>query len=121
MAFLITFANAIPRFIYLLSCYPALLILFFVVSYSFAIELSGGLFVFNFTFNANENKWYFDVLKNSVHVVSGVKLVTGEDILSQFRAYDIPEGVVSIVDVTGLYADPDDLNFGESVFLRYET
>lgn len=88
---------------------------------SFAVELSGDIFVFNFRFNENENKWYFDVIKNSINILLGIKLVNSEDLLSQFIAYDIPQGIISIVDVEGLYADPDDLNFGESVFLRYET
>ena len=87
---------------------------------SFSVELSGEVFEFNFTFNKSESKWYMSVLRNSVAVVSGQKLVNSQDLLSQYRAYNIPQGVLSIVDKDGLFADPDELNFNESVFFRYE-
>jgi len=87
---------------------------------SISISLSGILFTLNFRFNANESKWYMDILKESVNIVSGIKLVASADLLSQFIAYDIPEGTMSVVDVNGNYADPDESNFGQSVFLRYE-
>lgn len=85
-----------------------------------SVELSGDIFTLAFRFNANELKWYMDIIKNNEHVVSGVKLVESTDLLSQYRSYDVPAGQISIVDKDGLFKDPDDTNFGESVFLRYD-
>jgi len=87
---------------------------------SMSISLSGELFELKFRFNANEQKWYMSILKESARVVSGVKLVASADLLFQYAAYNIPSGKMSVVDVDGNYADPNETNFGESVFLRYE-
>lgn len=87
---------------------------------SLSVELSGIVFLLTFKFNRNELKWYMDIESDLGHVVSGVKLVAGDDLLQQYRAYDVPSGAISIVDKNGLYTDPDAENFGESVFLRYE-
>lgn len=87
---------------------------------SIAVELSGFIFELKFRFNANEGMWYMTLKKNDVEIVSNVKLVSTDDLLSQYTAYDVPQGVLSIVDQDGLYADPNNLNFGESVFLRYD-
>ena len=85
-----------------------------------SVELSGEIFEFAFKFNANESMWYMDVIKNSITIVAAVKLVSSDDLLTQFRAYDIPAGKITIVDKDGFYADPNETNFGESVFLRYD-
>ena len=84
-----------------------------------SVELSGEIFQLAFRFNINESKWYMDVSKNDSVIVAGVKLVESDDLLSQYRAYDIPKGAISVVDKDGLFQDPDGSNFGESVFLRY--
>jgi hypothetical protein len=89
-------------------------------AYSFSMLLSGDVFEFLLRFNGNEQKWYMTVLRSDAIVLAGVKLVHSEDLLAQFIAYDIPQGTLSIHDKDGNYADPNDLNFGESVFLRYE-
>ena len=85
-----------------------------------SVELSGVIFTLAFRFNANESKWYMDIIRNNVNVVSGVKLVESVDLLAQYRSYDVPAGQILIVDKDGLYKDPDAENFGESVFLRYD-
>ena len=85
-----------------------------------AVELSGEFFQLKFTFNINEFKWYMSIIKNNVDIVSAVKLVSINDLLSQFVAYDIPQGRMFVEDKDGLFADPDDTNFGESVFLKYD-
>ena len=73
---------------------------------SLAVELSGVIFTLNFKFNANESKWYMDIIRNNDHVVSGIKLVESDNLLSQYRSYDVPTGVIQIVDKDGLYKDP---------------
>lgn len=85
-----------------------------------SVELSGEIFELAFKFNANESMWYMDIIKNSIAIVAAIKLVASDDLLSQFRAYDVPRGTIKIVDKDGFYADPNETNFGESVFLRYD-
>lgn len=87
---------------------------------SLSIALSGEFFLLTFKFNRNEQKWYMDIENEAGTVVLGIKLVAVDDMLEQYRAYDVPAGVMSVVDKDGLYADPNETNFGESVFLRYE-
>ncbi len=87
---------------------------------SLTVELSGDFFQLKFTFNANESMWYMSIVKNNVEIASAVKLVSTDDLLAQFRAYDIPEGRMFVEDKDGLFSDPDETNFGESVFLKYD-
>ncbi len=84
------------------------------------VDLSGVIYKLAFNFNANESKWYMDLIKNDVQIVSGIKLVSSSNLLSQYRAYDVPVGNLFVFDKNGLFADPDETNFGESVFLRYD-
>lgn len=84
------------------------------------VELSGVFYELRFLFNGNESLWYMSLIKNSIEIVSGIKLVSGDNLLSQFRAYDVPDGRLYIEDQDGKYADPGEFNFGESVFLRYD-
>lgn len=87
---------------------------------SLSVELSDVVFQLNFRFNLNESKWYMDIVQDNEHIVSGIKLVESDDLLSQYRAYDVPSGKILIVDKDGLFKDPNETNFGESVFLRYD-
>jgi len=84
------------------------------------VELSGAFYELRFLFNANESLWYMDLIKDSVAIVSAIKLVSGDNLLAQFKAYDVPAGRLFIEDKDGLYSDPNETNFGESVFLRYD-
>jgi len=84
------------------------------------VELSGVFYELRFLFNANESLWYMSIIKDSIEIISAIKLVSGDNLLSQFRAYDIPAGKLFIEDKDGLYSDPNEANFGESVFLRYD-
>ncbi len=85
-----------------------------------SVSLSGDIYELAFRFNSNESKWYMDVIKNLNVILSGIKLVSSNDLLAQFKAYDIPFGRLFIFDKNGLFSDPDGSNFGESVFLRYD-
>ena len=85
-----------------------------------SVELSGEFYQFNFIFSANESKWYMSIIKNNVEIISSVKLVSSDNLLAQFVAYDIPVGRMFVEDKDGLFADPNETNFGESVFLKYD-
>jgi len=84
------------------------------------IELSGDFYQLKFEFNANEMMWYMSIIKGTIEIISSVKLVSSDDLLSQFRAYDIPKGKIFVEDKDGLFSDPNEENFGESVFLKYD-
>lgn len=89
-------------------------------TYLFAVELSGKVYDMRLHYNLRESHWYLDVSRNGSDIVKGVKLVHSDDLLSQFRAYEIPEGKLIVYDITGAYRDPDADNFGETVLLQYE-
>lgn len=89
-------------------------------TYLFAVELSGKVFDMRLHYNQRESHWYLDVARNGDDIVQGIKLVHTDDLLSQFRAYEIPEGKLIVHDITGAYRDPDADNFGETVLLQYE-
>lgn len=89
-------------------------------TYLFAVELTGKVYDMRLHYNQRETHWYLDISRNDTDIVKGVKLVHSDDLLSQFRAYDIPEGKLIIYDITGNYRDPDADNFGENVLFQYE-
>jgi len=89
-------------------------------AYSMSIELDGQVYDLTFHYNAREDRWYLRVSRNNTIVVDGVKLVHGTDLLSQYRAYDVPAGILSIVDSSGLFNDPSSSEFGNTIQLQYD-
>lgn len=88
--------------------------------YRFSVELSGKVFDLRIHYNLREKHFYCDFIHNDNNILTGVKLVHSDDLLSQYRAYDIPDGKIIVHDITGQYRDPDSTNFGETVLLQYE-
>ena len=89
-------------------------------AYSQSIELDGKVFDLSFHFNKREGQWYLTLSRNSALIVAGIKLVHGTDLLKQYRAYDVPEGILSIVDSSGLFQDPNASEFGNTIQLQYD-
>lgn len=89
-------------------------------AYSMSVEMDNKVYDLTLHFNAREDRWYLRVSRNDVIVVDGIKLVHGTDLLSQYRAYDVPAGILSIVDSSGLYQDPSSSEFGNTIQLQYD-
>ena len=86
----------------------------------FTASLNGKVFEIALHFNKRESKWYMDIKREEINVLSGVKVVNSTDLLAQYTAYDIPEGKILITDLDNLYRDPDAENFGQTVLLQYD-
>lgn len=89
-------------------------------SFTQQVELDGKVYDLLFKYNARESRWYMTIARNDVTLLSGLKLVHGSDLLSQFKyVEDIPKGLLAIVDLNSLYADPDADTLGQTVVMRY--
>jgi len=83
-------------------------------------ELDGVIYDMTFRWNSRDRSWHMDVGRDGIVLVSGVKLIETSDVLSQYqRINGLPVGVMSVVDLDGLGADPDDVNFGDRVVMQY--
>lgn len=89
-------------------------------AYSESIELNGQVFDFSFHYNNREDHWYIEISRSGALVISGLKLVNSTDLLAQYLAYDVPKGILSIVDSSGLFQDPSSLEFGNTIQLQYD-
>lgn len=88
-------------------------------AYSQSIELDGQVFNFSFHFNKREDKWYLKISRNDAIIIDSLKLVHGTDLLKQYRAYNVPKGILSVVDSSGLFKDPSSSEFGNTIQLQY--
>ncbi len=89
-------------------------------AYSQSIELDGQVFDLSFHFNKREDKWYLRISRNDAIIIDSLKLVHSTDLLSQYRAYNVPKGVLSVVDSSGLFQDPSSSEFGNTIQLQYD-
>lgn len=84
------------------------------------IELDGVVYDMTFHWNPRGDAWSMDVGRDGNVLISGVKLIETSDVLSQYqRIGGLPAGAMSVVDLDGLGADPDDTNFGDRVVIQY--
>ena len=88
--------------------------------FSQQVELDGFLYDLTFLWNERDQHWFLTIGRDDVVLVSEVKLVVTDDLLSQYtRVEDLPPGTLSIVDLDDLDRDPDGA-FGDRVLLLYE-
>ena len=84
------------------------------------VELDGLFYDLAFRWNPRGEHWSMDIGRDGVVNVYGIKLVSIDDLLEQYRrAEDLPPGTLFIEDLDGLDTDPNDTNFGDRVVLRY--
>jgi len=89
-------------------------------AYSQSVALDGEVFDLSFHFNKREDRWYMRISRGDAIIIDSLKLVHGTDLLAQYRAYDVPKGILSIVDASGLFQDPSLLEFGSTIQLQYD-
>lgn len=87
------------------------------------VDLDGSLYSLAFRWNARDERWMLDVLSAGAPIISGVKLVTGdEDLLGRDRRIaGLPPGRLFVDDLDDLGRDPNEDLFGDRVLLKYET
>lgn len=84
------------------------------------VDLDGLIYDLQFHWNARDNHWFMDIGRSGIFLLNGIKLVNTSDLISEFgRIEDLPPGVLSVVDLDDVYTDPNDVNFGDRVQLRY--
>jgi len=84
------------------------------------VELDGRVYDLAFRWNPRGIHWSMDIARDGDILVYGVKLVVIDDLLSQYqRIGGLPDGVLFMEDLDGLDTDPNDVNFGDRVVLKY--
>ncbi len=91
-----------------------------VVAFDQQVELDGRIFELIFKWNKRDSHWNMSIGRNGSLLISSIKLVIIPDLLAQHRRIaGIPEGVLFIDDLDGMDTDPNDMNFGDRVVLKY--
>lgn len=91
-----------------------------VEAFKQTIELDGKYYSLSFYYNIRDQHWFLTIARETVILVSGLKLVHSDDLLSQFRHIeDAPQGALFIQDTKGLYRDPDTVDFGSTILMKY--
>jgi hypothetical protein len=89
--------------------------------FSQQVELDGLLYDLTFLWNSRDNHWSLTIERDDVVLISEIKLIITDDLLSQYgRIEDLPPGRLFVQDLDGLDRDPDGLIFGDRVLLMYE-
>jgi len=91
-------------------------------SFSQEIILDGSPYIFRFDWNIREEFWSMSVSKiDGTSIINGIKLVLGYDLFDQYRALDLPPGVMIAIDTTDLIDKIDRYNVLDEVKLVYLT
>lgn len=93
-------------------------------AYSFQVELDNVFYGFTLRFNKRDNHWYMDIDQASVKLIVGIKVVTGDGLLSQFDHMQVdgrlPPGTFDVLDTVGeRFNDPDVDSFGDTILFLY--
>jgi hypothetical protein len=88
--------------------------------YRYNIQLDGGTYILEFHLNARADRWnlsIFDVENQPIR--TGVRLVTGIDLLGHVASLRKPPGKLTVVDTTGQDLEPNAETLGDECLLRY--
>lgn len=86
-----------------------------IFHYSFTRELDGVVYLLRIRYNRRIDSWTLDF----VDVVNGIRLAGGQDLLRQFKHLEVPAGRLEVVDLDGVFTEPDKTNLGDRVILQY--
>lgn len=89
-------------------------------AYFFQIALEKVFYNFDFNWNERGNYWVMSIADQSQNpLISGIKLVSGIDLLEKYKIEGLPTGSFFILDTTGKNTDPNKDNFAVTHFLIY--
>lgn len=92
-----------------------------VIPFDSQVELDGTLFLLKFRYHSRDGFWRITIIRAGVVILSFIKLVHTNDLLAQYRHLEnLPLGTIIISDQNLGDADPDAINFGDSVLLMYQ-
>lgn len=83
--------------------------------YEFTKELEGVVYSFRLRYNLRADSWILDF----IDIANAIRLTGGQDLLGQLHHLDVPPGRLEIVDLDGMFAEPNKTNIGDRVILQY--
>lgn len=89
-------------------------------AYDFDIDLDGESYNFDLHFNTRSGYWYFTISKSGEAIVSGIRLTLGTSLIEKFRAVEVPQGPLFIIDESGQNIPPTRDDLGIRVKMYYD-
>lgn len=92
--------------------------------YDYQINLEGSVYTLSFCYNDRNGFWYMDIAdQNGTLILSGIKLVGGVLLNSQYPNISLPPGDFFIYDSTSKNTDPSKYTLGKvhKLFYREST
>lgn len=90
-------------------------------AYQFRTDLNGSEYVFDFSFNARDDHWYFDLSDADLSpIVQGVRVVCNWPLLFYVTDPRCPYGEIYAIDTTGQDQDPGRDDLGARVVMTYQ-
>ncbi|MCM3413517.1 phage baseplate plug family protein [Metabacillus litoralis] len=90
------------------------------IPYTFEVEIDGELFGFQFNYNVRFDFFTIDLKKNDEVIVYGEKLVLGQPLFTNNFDAEVPNAVITPLDLNGTETRVTYENLGETVFLFVE-
>jgi hypothetical protein len=90
-------------------------------AYSFTVDLDGDLYQIGLRWNERDSAWYMSLADNAGEAIAtGLRVVTGWDMLRRITDARRPPGAIIAIDTTGT-GEITLENLGNSVLLVYES
>lgn len=91
-------------------------------NYEFKTELDGVKYTLRFRFNTRAGRWIMDIkTSQGGMLLAGIALLTGVDLLAQYRAYDgAPQGNMFLLNLQDENLSPGRDDLGNGVLLMYQ-
>lgn len=86
-----------------------------IFQYNFTKELGGIVYLFRFGYNLRCDSWFMNI----GDIATPIRLALGGDLLRQFHHLEVPPGALEMIDLDGLYTDPNKTNLGDRVIMQY--
>lgn len=82
-------------------------------------SLSGIDYELFLRWNSREGRWYFDLSRDGVRLLSGQKVVIEWPLIRPGQSLPLPPGILMAIDPTGAGTDPGLSELGDRVALMY--
>ena len=91
-------------------------------NYEFTSTLDDVEYNLNFRYNPRSKVWYLSIAdETNTVIVANIPIYINQDLLAQYRAYPIPQGLMMCVNNSDGITEPTRDNFSvETVILYYE-
>ncbi len=92
-----------------------------IIPFDEQVELDGTLYLMKFRYHFRDDFWRVTIIKAGVVLISAIKVINTLDLLAQYRHIeDLPKGKLIVSDQNLKDADPNSINFGDSVLMMYQ-